>query len=192
MTKMTEVDKKARKAAGINMKQMRACQLRSEGMTQIDAYCLSHKVKRGEGKVVENAAFRLFQKVEVREYLRQLWEAKPLEEIITRQDWIGTVLDDIQRCREAKNWNGVANLQRQVGLAIAALREGGGGVVIDAPDRIREIIEAFAGEDSEQRKAIELITGKVGPRGELFEPTLVVDNDGAPRLPRGVQKDKGE
>ncbi len=195
MTKMNDADKKQRKATGINMKEMRACALRAKGYTQFDAYCLSHKVsaedKSENRKGIEDKTYRLFQKPRVREYLRELLAKKTLEDILSRAEWLLGLLDDIQSAREAKNWAAVMNGKRMAGQAVAALRESV-AVVTDGAERIREIIEAFAGDNPERRKAIELITGKVGPHGEIFEPKLVVDNNGAPRLPRGVQKDKGE
>lgn len=157
---------------GLTAKERHACEIRSEGMTQIDAYRLSHKDKSKDRGPLEDKAYRLFHKPAVITYLRELWDAKPLEEIITRQEWLGTILDDIQRCREAKNWNGLANLQRQAGQAIAALREGLVAVK-DGADVDRELIAALAGEDPVKRKALTLLMGK----HEVFEtPHVVVDN----------------
>ena len=128
---------------GLTAKERHACELRSEGMTQIDAYCLSHKVKRGEGRSVENAAFKLFHKEKIREYLRQLWAGKPLEDIFTPQEWAGQTLDLLMEAREAGNWPAVANLNRQLGQAVTALRDSV-TVVTDSAERDREIIEALA------------------------------------------------
>ena len=176
MTRMTEADKKQRLAAGINMKQMRACELRADGYTQFNAYCLSHKVSdedKSENKgPVEDKAYKLFKRPKVRAYLRELLAAKLMEDIISRQEWILSIVDDIDSAREAKNWPAVMNGQRQVGLAIAALRESGGGIVIDGAERDKEIIAALSGENPTRRKQLEQIMGK----HEVFEPTLVVDN----------------
>ncbi len=171
MTKMTEADKKQRKAIGLNMKQMHACQLRSEGMTQIDAYCLSHKVKRGEGRIVENAAFVLFHRPKVIKYLDELWNSKPLEVIYTPQRWLGHTLDLLAKAEEAENWPAVTTLNKQAGQAVTALRDSM-TVITDGAERDKEIIAAVAGEDPKRRKALELLMGK----HEVFEPTLVVDN----------------
>ena len=160
---------------GLTAMERAACKLRSEGATQIDAYLISHKRKRVEGRTDGNAAYVLFRKTQCKKYLRQLWADKPLESIITPQEWIAQTLDLLLEAREAKNWAAVANLNRQLGQAIAALREGFSGGGIDAAERDKELIEALAGEDPKKRKAIELLMGK----HEVFGPTLVVNNKGS-------------
>ncbi len=158
---------------GLTANERRACELRSEGMTQVDAYCIAFKVKPEQRKSAIEAACRIFGKTAMKARLRQLWTDKPLETIITPQEWIAQTLDLLLEAREAKNWAAVANLNRQLGQAIAALREGFGGVGIDAAERDRELIEALAGEDPKKRKAIELLMGK----HEVFDtPHLVSDN----------------
>ena len=157
---------------GLTAKERLACEIRSEGETQVKAYCVSHKVKRDEGRVAENAAYKLFSKPESKKYLDELWAAKPLEVIYTPQRWLGRTLDLLAKAEEAKNWPAVANLNRQAGQAVTALRDSM-TVVTDGAERDREIIEALAGEDPEKRKALELLMGS----GSVFgTPHLVSDN----------------
>ena len=165
---------------GIYRKHMRACTLRAEGYTQIDAYCISHKItdedKAANKGSIEDRAYNLFHKPKVRTYLRSLLASKTLEEIVSRAEWLISLQDDIERARQAKNHNAVMNGLRMVGQAVAALREGLVAVKDDG-ERVKEIIEAFAGEGPEKRKAIEFIIGKVAPDGGIFEtPHLVSDN----------------
>ena len=164
---------------GLYKKHVRACTLRAKGYTQFDAYCDSHKVS-DEDKVedkgrIEDKVYKLFKRPRVRAYLKELLAAKTLEDIISRAEWLLSLKDDIQSAREAENWAAVMNGQRQAGQAVAALREGLVEVKDDAA-RVREIIEAFSGDDPERRKLIEGIMGKAGPDGEVFAPTLVIDN----------------
>ena len=167
---------------GLNKKQLHACALRSEGMTQIDAYCLSHKVKRGEGREEGNAAYKLFHKPKVRQYLDKLWGEKPLEVIYTPQRWLGRTLDLLAKAEEAENWAAVANLNRQAGQAVTALRDSV-TVVTDTAERDREIIAAIAGDDPKKRKALELLMGSDAVFGT---PRVVVDN-----TKRGETENKG-
>ena len=156
---------------GLTANERRACELRSEGVTQIEAYCISHKRKRGEGRGAENATYRLFSKPECTKYLDKLWAAKPLEDIYTPQRWLGRTLDLLAKAEEAGNWPAVANLNRQAGQAVTALRDSM-TVVTDGAERDRELIDALAGEDPKKRKAIELLMDK----HEVFDtPHLVSD-----------------
>ena len=173
---MTETDNKDDKPRDVNKKQAHACALRADGYTQFDAYCLSHKVSADdklENKgPIEDKAYKLFRKPKVKAYLRQLLAAKLLEDIISRQEWTLSLMDDIESAREAKNWPAVMNGQRMVGQAVAALREGLVAIK-DPAERDREIIAALAGEDPEKRKALELLMGS----GSVFgTPHVVVDN----------------
>lgn len=175
-SKVTETDTKSGKVQGVNKKQVHACRLRADGYTQIDAYCLSHKVSAGD-KVenkgpIEDKAYKLFRKPKVKAYLRELLAAKTLEELLSRQEWILGLLDDIESAREAKNWPAVMNGQRMIGQAIAALREGLVAIK-DGAERDREIIDALAGEDPKKRKALELLMGSdsVFPTPHLVSDT---------------------
>ena len=157
---------------GLTANERRACELRSEGVTQIEAYLIAHKRKRGEGRTAENAAYLLFRKPQCTKYVDELWAAKPLEVIYTPQRWLGRTLDLLAKAEEAGNWPAVANLNRQAGQAVAALRESM-TVVTDSAERDREIIAALAGEDPQKRKALELLMGSES----VFEtPHLVSDN----------------
>ncbi len=157
---------------GLTAKERHACELRSEGLTQAEAYCISHKVKDTGGREVHDRAYRIFSKLASRTYLDELWTAKPLEVIYTPQRWLGRTLDLLAKAEEAKNWPAVANLNRQAGQAVTALRDSM-TVVTDSAERDREIIAAIAGEDPEKRKALELLMGS----DAVFEaPKLVVDN----------------
>ena len=156
---------------GLTAMERGACQLRSEGVTQIEAYCISHKRKRGEGRTEENAAYKLFSKPECTKYLDKLWAAKPLEDIYTPQRWLGRTLDLLAKAEEAGNWPAVANLNRQAGQAVTALRESM-TVVTDGADRDKEIIAAFAGQSPEVQKLVKLALGS----HEVFPtPHLVSD-----------------
>lgn len=164
------------KTHGLYKKQIRACVLRASGMTQIEAYCQSHKVspedKAANKGQIEDRVYRFFQKPKVKTYLRQLLAAKLLEDILSRQEWILSLIDDIESARDAKSWPAVMNGQRMVGQALAALREGFVAVK-DSAERDKEIIEALAGESTERRKALELIMGS----DAVFDPPhLVSDN----------------
>ena len=172
---------------GLSAKERHACQIRSEGETQVKAYCISHKVKDHGERTVHDRAYKLFSKPLCKVYLDELWNSKPLEVIYTPQRWLGHTLDLLAKAEDAENWPAVANLNKQAGQAVAALRDSM-TVITDGAERDKEIIAAVAGEDPKRRKALELLMGK----HEVFEPTLVVDNDGAPRLPRGGKGDKGE
>ena len=156
---------------GLTSKERYACELRSEGRTQVDAYCISHKVKKGEGRIADNASYLLFRKPKVTKYLDELWNSKPLEVIYTPQRWLGHTLDLLAKAEEAENWPAVTTLNKQAGQAVTALRDSM-TVITDGAERDKEIIAAVAGEDPKRRKALELLMGK----HEVFEPTLVVDN----------------
>ena len=145
------------------------------------AYCISHKIKRGEGRTEENAAFKLFSKPQCKKYLDDLWAAKPLETIYSPQRWLGKTLDLLAKAEEAGNWPAVVQLNRQAGQAVTALRDSM-TVISDTAERDREIIDAVAGEDPVKRKALALLMGK----HEVFEtPHVVVDN-----TKPGEKKDK--
>ena len=157
---------------GLTAKERHACKPRSEGMTQVDAYSISHKVKQEKGRTAENAAYRLFLKPECQKYLDKLWADKPLEVIYTPQRWIGDTLDLRAKAVEAKNWPAVANLNRQAGQAVTALRDSM-EIVTDGAARDRELIDLVAGEDEGKRKALALLMGS----HEVFDtPHVVVDN----------------
>ena len=159
---------------GLTANERHACEIRSEGETQVKAYCISHKVKRDEGRKAENAAYKLFSKPKAKKYLDELWAAKPLEVIYTPQRWLGRTLDLLAKAEEAGNWPAVANLNRQAGQAVTALRDSV-TVVTDGAERDKELFAALAGEDPEKRKALELLMGS----DAVFGPKLVVDNKGA-------------
>ena len=169
---------------GLTAMERKACELRSEGVTQIEAYLISHKRKRGEGRTAENAAYKLFRKPKCREYLDKLWEGKPLEVIYTPQRWLGHTLDIQAKAEEAGNWPAAANLNRQAGQSVTALRDSM-TVVQDGAERDRELIEAMAGKDPALQKALKLIMGS----HEVFEtPHVVVDNT---KPMNGADKGKG-
>ena len=148
-----------------------ACKLRSEGVTQIEAYCISHKRKRDESRQAENAAYQLFRKPQCVKYLDKLWAAKPLEDIYTPQRWLGRTLDLLAKAEEAGNWPAVANLNRQAGQAVTALRDSV-TVVQDGAARDKELIDLVAGEDEGKRKALALLMGS----HEVFGPLHVVSD----------------
>ena len=157
---------------GLTANERVACELRSEGVTQIEAYCISHKRKRDEGRTAENAAYLLFRKPECQKYLDKLWAAKPLEDIYTPQRWLGRTLDLLAKAEEAGNWPAVANLNRQAGQAVTALRDSL-TVVTDGAERDKELIDAIAGEDKGKRKALALLMGSdsVFPTPHLVSDT---------------------
>ena len=156
---------------GLTAMEREACRLRSEGVTQIEAYLIAHKRKRGEGRTAEKASYKLFSKPECRVYLDKLWEAKPLEAIYSPQRWLGRTLDIQDMAVEAKSWAAAASLNRQAGQAVTALRDSM-EIVTDGAARDKELIDLVAGEDEGRRKALALLMGS----HEVFEPLHVVSD----------------
>lgn len=169
---------------GLTAKERHACELRAGGLTQVEAYRISHKAKEDSGRELHNKTYKLFRKPETKKYLRELWDAKPLEDILTRQEWLGMMLDLISLAVEKDKWGALPNLTRQAGQAVAALREGL-VAVRDGGERDKELREALAGSDPQLKKALELIMGK----HEVFgTPHVVVDNT---KPMNGADKGKG-
>lgn len=158
---------------GLTAKERHACEIRSEGETQVKAYCISHKVKDHGDRTVHDRTYKIFSKPASKLYLDELWAAKPLEVIYTPQRWLGRTLDLLAKAEEAGNWPAVANLNRQAGQAVTALRDSM-VVVSDGAERDRELIAAIAGDDPEKRKALELLMGS----DSVFEPLHVVSGGG--------------
>ena len=171
MTEISKFSQKDRETYGLNQRQIKACVLRAQCISQADAYDATHPDKGRTRKTTVEKASRLFAQDNAKAMIRDLLSSVKIEALMSREEWFLSLQDDLRTARELQNMPAVANLQRQAGQATGGLKD---SVVVESggAERDREIIEAMAALDPELERVVRRHLGK----HEVFEPTLVVDN----------------
>ena len=182
MTETSKFSQKDRETYGLNKRQIKACVLRAQCMSQADAYDATHPDKGRTRKTTVEKASRLFTQNNAKAMIRDLLSSVKIEALMSREEWFLSLQDDLATARELQNMPAVANLQRQAGQATGGLKD---SVVVetDGAEIDRQLIEATAGLDPELRAWIIRTAGKHDVFGT---PHLVSDNTKAQK-----QGDKG-
>jgi len=177
---LAQFSQKDRETYGLNKRQIKACELRAQCMSQTDAYEATHPNKGRSRKTTVEKASRLFAKNNVKAMLRDMLSSVKIEALMSREEWFLSLQDDLATARELQNMPAIANLQRQAGQATGGLKD---SVVVESggAERDREIIEAAAALDPELASVIKRKMGK----HEVFEPLHVVSDNTKAGKPGG-------
>ena len=172
MTETSKFSQKDRETYGLNKRQIKACVLRAQCMSQADAYDATHPDKGRTRKTTVEKASRLFTQDNAKAMIRDLLSSVKIEALMSREEWFLSLQDDLATARELQNMPAVANLQRQAGQATGGLKD---SVVLETDGAVkdRELIEASTSLPPELR---EWLLREMGKHDVFGTPHVVVDN----------------
>ncbi len=150
---------------GLTPQEAQACVYRATGLSQSAAYRRAFNVKRIKPETVWNKASKLFSRSEVQARVRELLSAAKVQDLLSVGQWGEMVLEGARDAREAENWPAFANLTRQLGQAVGALKDNV-NMTIEARQDDATLIDQLSGDDPATAAALRQVLGAADSFGE--------------------------
>ncbi|MFB3078453.1 MAG: hypothetical protein ACE1Y4_10650 [Lysobacterales bacterium] len=143
---------------GLTYIEARAAALCAQGFSQSEAYRQATGTTRAKPETVHKRASDMFKRAHVRGRVRELLKAAKVQDLLSVGQWGEMVLEGARDAREAENWPAFANLTRQLGQAVGALKDNV-NMTIEARQDDATLIDQLAGDDLTKLAALQTILG---------------------------------
>lgn len=136
----------------------KACVYRAQGLSQSEAVRQAFKRVPTSTKLVNEKASRLFARPAVQARIRELLLAAKVTDIISIGRWGQMVLDGAEEARVAGNMAAFANLTRQLGQAVGALKDTV-SMTVEQRTSDKELIEQLSNDEPATLAALQRVLG---------------------------------